>query len=63
MSHFTETSTEPYDRQHYRVIFQDDSYIDVESYENAQIIWQSTEPRPRCIDVLAAPKQSRPRGF
>ena len=41
MKQFTETSSDPYDRHHYRVWLRDGSFIDVESYDEAQRVWLS----------------------
>ena len=47
MKQFTETSSEPYDRHHYRVWLSDGSFKDVESYDEAQRVWYSSRKRPR----------------
>ena len=47
MKQFTETSTEPYDRHHYRVWLRDGSFKDVESYDEAQRVWYSIKTRPK----------------
>jgi len=37
--YFTETSTEPYDRHHYKVVKSAGEEVVVESWEEAQLIW------------------------
>ena len=43
MKQFTETSSDPYDRHHYRVWLRDGSFKDVESYDEAQRVWYSSK--------------------
>ena len=42
--YFTETSSEPYDRHHYKVIKSTGEHIVVESWEQAQSIWWNSPP-------------------
>ena len=52
MKQFTETSSDPYDRHHYRVWLCDGSFKDVESYDAAQRVWYSSKTRPITIEVM-----------
>ena len=63
MRRFTETSTDPYDRHHYRVWFRDGSFKDVESYDEAQRIWYSSQLKPKTIDVTQPRKRKSIKGF
>ena len=63
MDEFTETSSEPYDRHHYRVWFQDGSFEDVECYEQARVLWYRNNPRPKCIDVKERSRIKKAKGF
>ena len=51
MKRFSETSSDPYDRHHYRVWLRDGSFKDVETYDESQRIWYSSKPRPKAIEV------------
>ena len=42
--YFTETSSEPYDRHHYKVIKSTGEHVVVESWEQAQSIWWNSPP-------------------
>ncbi len=63
MKQFTETSSEPYDRHHYRVWFCDGSFKDVESYDEAQRVWYSSRTRPRTIEVMQPKGRKSVKGF
>ena len=63
MNHFTETSSDPYDRHHYRVWLGDGSFQDVESYDDAQRIWYSSTKRPKTIEVTQPRITRGAKGF
>ena len=63
MKQFTETSSDPYDRHHYRVWLRDGSFKDVESYDEAQRFWYSSKTRPKTIDVLQPKRRGSAKGF
>ena len=63
MKQFTETSSEPYDRHHYRVWFRDGSLKDVESYDEAQRVWYSSKTRPKTIEVMQRKERRYAKGF
>ena len=60
---FTETSSDPYDRHHYRVWLCDGSFKDVESYDAAQRVWYSSKTRPTTIEVMQPKGRRRAKGF
>ncbi|WP_250398542.1 hypothetical protein [Synechococcus sp. MU1648] len=62
MKQFTETSSDPYDRHHYRVWMRDGSFKDVESYDEAQRVWYSTK-RPKTIEVMQPKRRRSSKGF
>ena len=63
MKQFTETSSDPYDRHHYRVWLCDGSFKDVESYDEAQRIWYSSKTRPKTIEVMQPKRGGSAKGF
>ena len=63
MKQFTETSSDPYDRHHYRVWLSDGSFKDVNCYDEAQRIWYSSKTRPKTIEVTQPKKQRGAKGF
>ncbi len=63
MKKFTETSSDPYDRHHYRVWLSDGSFKDVESYDEAQRIWYSSQIRPKTIEVTQPKARKGATGF
>ena len=63
MKQFTETSSDPYDRHHYRLWFSDGSFKDVESYDEAQRIWYSSKTRPKTIEVTQPTMRQGGKGF
>jgi len=63
MDEFTETSSEPYDRHHYRVWLQDGSFVDVESFDQARMVWYRINPRPKCIDIKEISRTKKSKGF
>ncbi|MCB4399146.1 hypothetical protein FZX13_04065 [Synechococcus sp. MU1625] len=63
MKQFTETSSEPYDRHHYRVWLSDGSFKDVESYDEAQRVWYSSTTRPKTIEVMQPKTRKGATGF
>ena len=63
MKQFTETSSDPYDRHHYRLWFSDGSFQDVESYDEAQRIWYSSKTRPKTIEVTQPTMRRGGKGF
>ena len=65
MTHFTETSSEPYDRHHYKVIFKcERKEIYCESWEAAQAIWFQWAGM-KAIDRIEVCdfRKSKPKGF
>ena len=63
MKQFTETSSDPYDRHHYRVWLRDGSFKDVETYDEAQRVWYSNKTRPTTIEVMQPKGRRRAKGF
>jgi hypothetical protein len=63
MKQFTETSSDPYDRHHYRVWLIDGSFMDVESYDEAQRVWYSSKTRPKTIEVTQPKTRKGATGF
>ena len=63
MKQFTETSSDPYDRHHYRVWLRDGSFKDVDSYDEAQRVWYSSKIRPKTIEVMQPKGRRSVRGF
>ena len=63
MKQFTETSSDPYDRHHYRVWLSDGSFKDVESYDDAQRVWYSSTKRPKTIEVTQPRSRRGAKGF
>ncbi|AHF63393.1 hypothetical protein Syncc8109_1019 [Synechococcus sp. WH 8109] len=63
MKQFTETSSKPYERHHYRVWLCDGSFKDVESYEEAQHVWYFSKTRPKIIEVMQPKRRSSAKGF
>ena len=63
MKQFTETSSDPYDRHHYRVWLSDGSFKDVESYDEAQRIWYSSQITPKTIEVTQPKARKGATGF
>ena len=63
MKQFSETSSDPYDRHHYRVWLQDGSFKDVETYDEAQRIWYSTNPLSKTIEVNQPKSQEGRKAF
>ena len=62
MKSFEDTDPRPYDRHRYRVLFQDGSFKDIDSYTEATDLWYTCRIKPRVIEVLPAPKPSRRSG-
>ena len=52
MKQFTETSSDPYDRHHYRVWLRDGLIKDVENCDEEQRVWYSSKTRPTTIEVM-----------
>ena len=63
MKQFTETSSEPYDRHHYRIWLRGGSFKDVESYDEAQRVWYSSRERPMTIEVMQPKVKRWAKGF
>jgi len=60
--YFSETSDEPYDRHHYKIVCQTKSFV-VESWEEVQEYWwNNREFTESIIEVLDKPK-SKSKGF
>ena len=59
---FEQTSNEPYDRHHYKIVCQDKSFV-VESWEEVQEHWWNNRSFVRpVIEVIDKPKQ-KSKGF
>ena len=52
MKHVTETSTDPYDRQHVRVWLTDMWFKDIETDDEAQRIWDSSKTKAKTIEAI-----------
>ena len=60
--YFSQTSDEPYDRHHYKIVCQSKSFV-VESWEEVQEYWwNNREFTESIIEVLDKPK-SKSKGF
>ena len=60
--YFSQTSDEPYDRHHYKIVCQTKSFV-VESWEEVQEYWwNNREFTESIIEVLDKPK-SKSKGF
>ena len=62
MEHFVDTSSEPYDRHHYRVWLRDGTYMDFEDYEDARTLWFAMQPKPRTIEVTQPKGRGKGKG-
>ena len=65
--YFSQTSNEPYDRHHYRIVYKDRSAV-VESWDEVQEYWWNNCRSPffegTVIEVIDKPKQKKkPKGF
>ena len=57
--YFKQTSYEPYDRHHYRIICQDNSFV-VKSWDEVQEYWWNRRGfNPPVIEVIDKPKKSK----
>ena len=63
MKSFEDTDSRPYDRHRYRLIFQDGSFKDADSYAEATDVWYTSRVKPVVIDVLPAAKGAVRSGF
>ena len=64
--YFTESSSAPYDRHHYRVVYSNDQSVDVASWEEARALWFEAPPQfLKCVEVLDIPlkKVKTGKGF
>ena len=63
---FKQTSNEPYDRHHYKIVCQNKSFV-VESYDEVQEWWWNNNHLPKfdaVVHVLDIPKtKKKPKGF
>ena len=63
METFTQTSNEPYDRHHYKIVFEDDDWITVETYQDVHTVWHQFQG-PSHVEVLdIKPKKKKGKGF
>tara|TARA_B100000424_G_scaffold229007_1_gene190345 strand:- start:608 stop:832 length:225 start_codon:yes stop_codon:yes gene_type:complete len=63
--YFSQTSNEPYDRHHYRIVYKDRSLV-VESWEEVQEYWWNNSRRFELpvIEVIDKPKtKKKSKGF
>ena len=63
--YFSQTSNEPYDRHHYRIVYKDRSAV-VESWEEVQEYWWNNSRRFELpdIEVIDKPKtKKKSKGF
>ena len=63
--YFSQTSNEPYDRHHYRIVYKDRSIV-VESWEEVQEYWWNNSRRFELpvIEVIDKPKtKKKSKGF
>ena len=63
--YFSQTSNEPYDRHHYRIVYKDRSVV-VESWEEVQEYWWNNSRRFELpvIEVIDKPKtKKKSKGF
>ena len=63
--YFSQTSNEPYDRHHYRIVYKDRSFV-VESWEEVQEYWWNNSRRFELpvIEVIDKPKtKKKSKGF
>ena len=57
--YFSQTSDEPYDRHHYKIVCQDKSFV-VESWDEVQEYWWNRRGfNPPVIEVIDKPKKSK----
>ena len=63
--YFTESSSAPYDRHNYRVVYSNDQSVDVASWEEARALWFEAPPKfLKCVEVLDIPKKVKTgKGF
>ena len=61
--YFTVTSSDLYDRHHYKVVSQSGDTITVDNWEDAAIIWWNKKAFLSHIDVLDKPKPRNVKGF
>ncbi len=61
--YFSQTSDEPYDRHHYKIVYKERSIV-VESWEEVQEHWWNNSHKfePPVIEVLDKPKK-KSKGF
>ena len=63
METFTQTSDELYDRHHYKIVFEDDDWITVETYHDVHSVWHQF-PGASHVEVLdIKPKKQKGKGF
>lgn len=58
MKTFTQTSDKLYDKHHYKIVFQDDDWITVETYADVYQVWNQF-PGGDYVEVLDIPQQSK----
>ena len=59
LKYFSQTSNEPYDRHHYRIVCDTKSFV-VESWNEVQEYWwNSMHIQPSVIEVLDKPKSNK----
>ena len=57
--YFSQTSDKPYDRHHYKIVFQDKSFV-VESWDEVQEYWWNRRGfSPPIIEVIDKPKTKK----
>ena len=63
--YFSQTSNEPYDRHHYKIVYKDRSFV-VESWEEVQEYWWNNSHKFELpvIEVIDKPKtKKKSKGF
>tara|TARA_R100000315_G_C5185804_1_gene108068 strand:- start:254 stop:481 length:228 start_codon:yes stop_codon:yes gene_type:complete len=64
--YFTETSSDPYDRHHYQLMFDDDQrYIVFDDYEQMRVYWfQCVRKWRNCrVNVIEPIQEKKVKGF
>ena len=63
METFTQTSNEPYDRHHYKIVFEDDDWITVETYQDVHTVWHQFQGASHVEVLDIKPKKKKGKGF
>jgi len=57
--YFSETSNEPYDRHHYKIVCQDQSFVVQSWQEVIEYWWNGRQFTPPVIEVIDKPKSKK----